>query len=259
MLYGRFGVDLVASVPVEVVTLMFQSASSNFKFLGMLKLVRLLRLGRMITFLKANQKLRFSMKLGQLVFFVFLLNHWVACVWYFVTARDQEWFPPKDLDFRQTGAYSESPLERYNLFFYYGVIILVGTEVLPRDDTELVVATVLIFAGTVFVGVVIGEFALLLATITKKERLISEEVDLINGVMLGLRIPEAIQNRVLEFHDKLKDCQSIPKGNIYHLLSPPLELTMKMYQSYTSVSKLEFLNSKDYRQLEYFCKHIELW
>jgi hypothetical protein len=78
VLYGRFGIDLVASMPLELVTLIFGTTDSgNLKFLSMLKMVRLLRLGRMITFLKANQKLKFSMKIGQLVFFILIINHWI--------------------------------------------------------------------------------------------------------------------------------------------------------------------------------------
>jgi hypothetical protein len=77
ILNGRFGVDLVASLPLEALTVLFSFTSMNLKFLSMLKLVRLFRLGRMITFLKANQKLKFSMKICQLLFFILLINHWV--------------------------------------------------------------------------------------------------------------------------------------------------------------------------------------
>ena len=75
--YGRFGVDLIASMPLEVIGLLPITSSGNLKFLGMLKMVRLLRLGRMITFLKANQKLKFSMKIFQLIFFLLITMHWI--------------------------------------------------------------------------------------------------------------------------------------------------------------------------------------
>ena len=115
-IYGRFFIDLIASIPLEVITLSPITSSQNLKFLGMLKLVRLLRLGRMITFLKANQRVKFSMKIGQLIFFVLLLMHWINWLWYFVTETDRAWFPPKDLDFRTTNAYTAQKGTRYNLF-----------------------------------------------------------------------------------------------------------------------------------------------
>lgn len=75
--YGRFPVDVLASMPLDIVTILLKSDSSNLKFLGMLKLVRLLRLGRMISFLKKNQSLKYSAKIGQLIFFLILYIHWV--------------------------------------------------------------------------------------------------------------------------------------------------------------------------------------
>ena len=78
ILNGRFWVDLIASMPLEIIALLMPSGGSiDVRFLGMLKLVRLLRLGRMITFLKANQKLKISMKIGQILFFLLLTIHWI--------------------------------------------------------------------------------------------------------------------------------------------------------------------------------------
>jgi len=54
VLKGRFWIDILASLPFELLALVFRSGSSNLKFFGMFKLARLLRLGRMITYLKMN-------------------------------------------------------------------------------------------------------------------------------------------------------------------------------------------------------------
>ena len=53
---------MVASIPVELVYLFYSNQS--FALLGMIKMVRLLRLGRMLTYIKANKNLKFSMKIG---------------------------------------------------------------------------------------------------------------------------------------------------------------------------------------------------
>ena len=165
--FGRFVVDLIASLPLEIITLVFASGGDNLKFLGMLKMVRLLRLGRIITFLKANQKLKFSMKIGQLLFFIFLIMHWINWFWYLVTEVDESWFPPKDLDAKVTKAYTGDKFTIYTLYYYYSALILVGSEILPTDNTELLIAILLLFLGTIFIGIIIGEFASILSAITK--------------------------------------------------------------------------------------------
>ena len=121
----------------------------------------------MITFLKANQKLKFSMKIAQLIFFILLTMHWINCLWYFVANSDESWFPPKDLDFRKTNAYTANMATKYNLFNYYSSIILVSNEILSTDNTELIVLIILIFISTIFIGVIIGEFSSLLSALTK--------------------------------------------------------------------------------------------
>jgi type III secretory pathway component EscS len=254
ILNGRFGVDLIASLPLDVISLIYQDSESQFKFLGLLKLVRLLRLGRMITFLKANQNLKFSVKIAQLVFFLLLINHWINCIWYMTTSAEQTWFPPKDLDFRETGAYTDDMWSRYNLFFYYGILILVGNEVLPTDNTELLVLTLITFLSTIGIGVIIGEFAALLEMITKKERVISQEFDIVNNVMHSLRTPEALQDRILYYLDNVNESQFIKNLHIYTLLSPSLAKMIKVHQIHKSVGFLDFVNHDDYSQIEYLCK-----
>jgi hypothetical protein len=56
---------MLASMPLELVALMFGDLvdDNTLKIFGMFKLVRLLRLGRMITYMKVNRSFKFSMKL----------------------------------------------------------------------------------------------------------------------------------------------------------------------------------------------------
>ena len=76
--------------------------------------------------------------------------------------------------------------------FYYGVLTLVANELIPTSSTEVITAFSLVFSGSIIIGITIGEFAALLSAITKKERERNEEMDIINSVMLNLRIPEPV-------------------------------------------------------------------
>lgn len=167
ILYGRFGIDLIASLPVDFLTTVSSASKTSLKSLGMLKMVRLLRLGRMISFLKANQKLKFSIKIGQLLFFVFLIIHWVCCLWYYVTAQNEEWFPPKDLDIKYTEAYTGASFDKYIMFYYYGALTLVANDLLPATEKQTLIAVALYYLGMIIIGMVIGEFTSLLSSITK--------------------------------------------------------------------------------------------
>jgi len=171
MLYGRFWVDIVASLPLEIITFIFGD-NGYWEFLGLLKLVRLLRLGRMISYIRTNRKFKFGMKILQLIFFILMVIHWVNCTWYYIAVNTKSWFPPKDIDFKSTVIFNEDNgnLEEYVLMYYYGMLTLQANEIIPTTPAEVMTATLLVFLGIVVIGVTIGEFSNLLAAITKKER-----------------------------------------------------------------------------------------
>lgn len=77
-LKGRFWIDLVASLPLDFLSYVFQELNENstiLDFIGLLKLVRVLRLSRLITYLNLKNELKMSLKLGKLIFFLILYIH----------------------------------------------------------------------------------------------------------------------------------------------------------------------------------------
>jgi hypothetical protein len=187
-----------------------------------------------------------------------LILHWIDCVWYITTSAEETWFPPKDLDSKITNAYTATRFTRYNIFFYYAAITLVGSEIIPSDQMELIIATLLIFVSTIFIGMVIGEFASLLSSITKKERLKSDEVDIISTVMFSLRLSERLQDRVFEFYYDMNEAQYIQNPTIYQLINPNLTHHLKMYQINASIKEISFLSFDNLNEIEAFSRELEL-
>lgn len=73
---GRFWIDLIASVPFDTFgLLLFQNNSTELQLFGILKLVRVLRLGRIITYMNARDDIKLSLKLMKLIFFLILYLH----------------------------------------------------------------------------------------------------------------------------------------------------------------------------------------
>ena len=97
--------DLVASMPFELIGYIFGLDNQNLRLVGMLKLVRILRLGRIISFLRTNPNFKFGLKILQILIIILLLFHWVNCYFAFVVLDDEIWIPPKDVDFRHTELY----------------------------------------------------------------------------------------------------------------------------------------------------------
>ena len=77
-LKGRFWLDILASLPLDLITLFFISSDGNttiFELFGLLKLVRVLRLSRIIMYMNLKDDIKMSLKLVKLVFFLVMYIH----------------------------------------------------------------------------------------------------------------------------------------------------------------------------------------
>lgn len=84
--HWRFYVDVVSIIPFELLYDAFtigqkQQNKSTLKIFDLLKLVRLLRLGRIITYLKFKQDIKIGFRIFQLLFMLLLIVHWISCLW----------------------------------------------------------------------------------------------------------------------------------------------------------------------------------
>jgi len=165
----------------------------------MVKLGRLLRLGRMISYLNVNKSLQFGAKIGELLFLLVLCVHCIACGWFALVRYRETWIPPKDVDYLgKEPFYTGTETEQYTLVFLYAVLTLVGNDLLPTfsSSLEVMMAALTILMGCIIVGTVIGQFSLVLEEFNQKERKKREEQDMLQQVMRTLKVPEDIQHRV---------------------------------------------------------------
>ena len=77
-------------------------------------------------------------------------------------------------------------------------------------------------------------------------------------LMVDLRLPGDLQDRVFEFYDKINELNFITNHHIYELISPCLSDTIKLFQIEETVLKLPFINSENRMQIEKFTRHIQL-
>ena len=94
ILRGRFLVDVVSSIPFDA---LIDSHSEKLKLISILKLARIFRFTRIISFLNATEDFKLSLKLFKLIFYLVIYLHLQACAWFFYTNLDKEWFPLTDI------------------------------------------------------------------------------------------------------------------------------------------------------------------
>lgn len=79
-LKGKFWIDLLASIPFDFFSVLFISSSNHFilELFGLLKLVRILRLSRLITYMNLQDDVKMSLKLAKLIFFLIMYIHCIG-------------------------------------------------------------------------------------------------------------------------------------------------------------------------------------
>ena len=78
---SRFVIDLLAVFPIDrIADMIFQSNSSQLQLFGLFKLIRILRLGKIIAHMRAREDVKMSLKLVQLLLFLVMYIHLIACI-----------------------------------------------------------------------------------------------------------------------------------------------------------------------------------
>ena len=200
---GRFVIDLISSFPIDVIFLFIDTKVSEFKFLKLVKLVRLFRFGKLIKYLTTKNSIKLSLKMGEILFMLVLWTHWWNWFWFSIIQIDNTWVPPKNAGFENKGYGNLSTLEYYCLVYYYAIVTLIGADILPTSSTELLAALFLVFIGSVLIGILIGQFTNVLLDLISKETQRNDDYDMIDSTMFWLKLPLEIQNRVKDYYDMI--------------------------------------------------------
>ena len=122
---GRLTVDILATIPFEkVIPLFFPNkkiSKRNLQLLGLLKMVRMLRLGRIVTFMKMQNNAKLAFRIGSLLGMLLLIIHWLGCVWFLVVQTPGAWIPGYDANSGETGFYEYGEMRKYAVMVYYAV------------------------------------------------------------------------------------------------------------------------------------------
>ncbi|CAI2368538.1 unnamed protein product [Moneuplotes crassus] len=231
-LKGKFWIDLLASIPFDFFSVLFISSSNNFilQLFGLLKLVRILRLSRLITYMNLQDDVKMSLKLGKLIFFLIMYIHCIGCLWFFIAKQNETWMPPLDYVWVETHIYTENAFHQYCNSLYHAMLMLGGNDIGPRGSFQLAFITSLLFAGAIINANIFGNIAVLLQQLNRKATKFQEKVENANAAMKNLSIPSKIQfevQRYLDYTQSTSDHQQELK-NFLGLIPPSLsELVVK--------------------------------
>lgn len=141
----------MATLPVEYIGSIIFSQKDRIllELFGLVKLIRILRLGRLISYLNLREDYQLSLKIVRLVFFLVLYLHLVGCLWFFMVRQNEEWIPPYDYVWIKTDLFERSITYQYFASVYHSVLMLTGNDVGPRGSLQVLFVAFFIALGAI--------------------------------------------------------------------------------------------------------------
>jgi len=74
---------------------------------------------------------------------------------------------------------------------------------------QTVFASIVVIIGAIFTASVFGSIAALVAQMNQKDTKKEEQFDFVRSIMRSIRLPKAIQNRVLDYIDSVHESPEV--------------------------------------------------
>lgn len=241
-LRAKFWIDLLASFPFDAFSYIIGTKSKNtflFQILGLLKLVRILRLSRLIAYMNLNNELKMSLKLIKQLFFLVLYLHCLACIWYFIVKQNQIWIPPLDYLYLETQLYEESAVYKYAMSIYHAVLMLSSGDIGPRNTFQAFFVTIMLVLAAIINAAIFGNMAVLLQSLNRKTTKFQEKMEYATETMKTIEISNELQDEVktyLSYAHSRQDYQE-DYDKFINILSPSLKQKVINNIFYISIRK----------------------
>lgn len=200
-LFGRFWIDLLATIPFDVIGLaIFGGSTAGLQLFGVLKLVRIARLSKIIAYLNVKEDFKLILKLIKLVFFLMMYLHLLGCTWFFIVKQKEEWIPPLDYVFVVSNFFNEDNAYKYWMSVYHAVLVQTGNDIGPRRSTfQVFFVTVFVTMGAIVNAYIFGELVVLVAIMNAKTAQFVQKLDICNTAMKNQGVPKQIQQEVIGY------------------------------------------------------------
>lgn len=167
-LKGRFIIDLLATVPFDTIVFSItQQKNEILPLFSLLKLIRVTRLGRIIERMNVKEDIKLLIKLSQIIFFLIMYIHIIACVWYLIVQTDKIWVAPLESIDPNNDLFNTSTTHRYLISVYYSLLLLTQNDITPKGLYKILFCASANTLGAIINAHVFGNMALVIQNLNQ--------------------------------------------------------------------------------------------
>lgn len=253
--HGSFFIDLIACIPFYLLEDVMPSGFSSGTRLT--RLLRLTRLTKLLTKMKATQSVKNSIKVVQMVVYLILARHWIACIWYSVVTYDNKWHPWR---IEADDFYKDSVWLQYSFTFYIANDVNEqGSEIFPTSELEIAVLTAFEQGGVVLSTIIYGLMLVMIERNMRNKDESSEQLDTVMEIMEALKLPMDLQRKINDFIEKTESAQTQTRvwTSFVNCLPPSTYKEISVLIFRDLLSKSDFLSSLDSTVLSSFVERLQ--
>jgi len=141
--------------------------------------------------------------------------HIMGCFWFLVTASNETWIP--NMDFVWFGTpqvydfYYGHWLRSYMGSLYIAFYLFGVGEVCPRTTFELIAATIILILSSILNGLIIGNMALYMNELNRKNAEFQRKLDTVNTAMKALNLTIGLRREITEYFIQTNVSQNLQK------------------------------------------------
>ncbi|MGL4498283.1 MAG: ion transporter [Planktothrix sp.] len=198
-----FKSNVIASLPLDILVYLFLPKASLI-LIGLCRIPRLLRFPQcFLIFRKWENNVYFNsavIRMFELLFIVFLIDHWIACLWFFIgnsTGQSGEsWLQSNNLQLENTTT-------QYLYSFYWSITTLTTIgygDITPQNNIELIFTFVVMLLGVSLYAFVIGNVVAVISTLDANKNRFRDKLGRVQSYMGERKIPRSLQKNVLDYY-----------------------------------------------------------
>lgn len=222
-----FLIDLIAALPFHLIRFKESDDSQNnwAQIFEMFKFGRLLRITKIVQFLRAIRQIKGSILVLKIILFLVIYLHFFACLWWLIVSNSKVWYCRLELyDDYIYKIYTSPKSKQYLLSFYTAVQLNLGLDIYPQSSAQFVIGGCGLIIGTLTNAFVFSQLQIVLKEINKTDLEFERKLIRNKQAMLNINLPKHLQPQVL--HHLTKTAPSlkvqIDVQNFLRLMPPSL-------------------------------------
>lgn len=185
-----FIIDVLATAPFDLLA----PNSEEVEIFGILKLGRILRLSKIIRYLRTTNDVKATLRIFKMVLFLSVYLHCYTCLWWQMVKFTKQWIPPMDQSFGiDYSIYDAHFGKQYLYSLLYAVQVCLGSDVFPTDSVETMMSAIGLFVGGLINANIFGELAMIFSELDKTEKIFQSKIAIVNTAMINLKLPFELQ------------------------------------------------------------------